>query len=189
MKKIEVNIIALAKSESHPGNFALILEEQRGFRRLPVIIGPFEAQAIAVTLERMRPNRPMTHDLFKNTLDQSGIQINEVVISTLVEGAFHALLIGKKPDGTALEVDARSSDAIAMAVRIGCPIFVNEQVMEEASIVLDSPSKAFSNKRGKLSDYSMEELERLLKRVLEKEDYESATKIREAIEKKKKKNE
>lgn len=187
MKKIELNIIALAKSESHPGNYALILEEQNGFRRLPIIIGPFEAQAIAVTLERMRPNRPMTHDLFKNTLDQSGIQLHEIIISDLVDGTFRALLIGRQADGSPLEVDARSSDAIAMAVRVDCPIYVNEKVMQQAGIVLDSPSKTFTNKRGKLSDYSLEELERLLKKVLDKEDYESAAKIREAIQEKKSK--
>ncbi len=184
MRQIELNIIALATSESHPGNYALILEEQNGFRRLPIIIGPFEAQAIAVTLEKMHPNRPLTHDLFKNTLDASGIKITEVHITALVDNAFHANLIGVKPDGSKLEMDARSSDAIAMAVRFGAPIYTTENIMEAAGFVLESPSKAFTNKRGKLSDYSMEELEILLKQVLAKEDYESASRIRDAIEKK-----
>lgn len=181
-----MNIIALAGSESHPGNFALILEEQNGFRRLPIVIGPFEAQAIAVSLEKMQPNRPLTHDLFKNTLDAAGIVLTEVIISDLVEGTFHATLIGKKPDDAPLEIDARSSDAIAMAVRFGCPIFTTEAILQKAGIILDSPSKAFTNKRGKLSDYSLEELERLLEQVLAKEDYESASKIRDAIAKKQK---
>ncbi len=184
MKKIELNIIALAKSESHPGNYALILEEQGGFRRLPIIIGPFEAQAIAVYLERMQPSRPLTHDLFKATLDAGGIQLTEVIISSLVEGAFHARVIGAKADGSRMEVDARSSDAIAMAVRFDCPIFTTEDIMASSGIILDSPSKAFTNKRGKLSDYSMEELELLLIQVLAKEDYVSAAKIRNAIEEK-----
>ena len=96
MNKIELNIIALASSESHPGNFSLILEEQNGFRRLPIIIGPFEAQAIAVSLEKMQPNRPLTHDLFKNTLDAGGIIITEVIISDYKNEAFHALLHVKK---------------------------------------------------------------------------------------------
>lgn len=181
MKKVELNIIALANSESSKGNYALILEEQNGFRRLPIIIGGFEAQAIAISLEKMQPNRPLTHDLFKNTLDLSGIHIKEVIISDLVGEVFHAKLIGTKPDGSLLEVDARSSDAIAIAVRFGCPIFTTDEIMEKAGIVLDSPSKAFTNKRGKLSDYTLEELEQLLKQVLAKEDYESASKIRDAI--------
>lgn len=188
MKKIELNIIALANSESSPGNYALILEEEDGFRRLPIIIGPFEAQAIAISLERMQPKRPMTHDLFKNTLELAGITISAVVISDLIDGTFHATIQGTLPDQKALEVDARSSDAIAMAVRYGCPIYTTEAILEQAGFVLDSPSKAFSSKRGSLSDYSLEELERLLNQVLAKEDYESASKIRDAIEKKKERN-
>ena len=174
MKKVELNIIALANSESSKGNFSLILEEQKGFRRLPITIGPFEAQAIAIYLEKMQPNRPLTHDLFKSTLEASEVE----------DGIFHAKLIGKKQDGSPIEVDARSSDAIAMAVRFSCPIFTTEDIMQSAGVVLESPSKAFTNKRGSLSDYSMEELEQLLKQVLAKEDYESATKIRDAIDKK-----
>lgn len=184
MDRIELNIIALANSESSKGNYALILEEKNGFRRLPIIIGGLEAQAIAITLESMQPNRPLTHDLFKNTLDAADIVLSEVVISHLTDGVFHAQLIGKKSDGTPLQVDARSSDAIAMAVRFGCPIFTTPAIMEEAGIVLDHPSKAFTNKRGNLLDYSLEELEQLLKQVLAKEDYESASKIRDAINKK-----
>ncbi|MEL6864313.1 MAG: bifunctional nuclease family protein [Bacteroidota bacterium] len=184
MKKIELNIIALANSETSKGNFALILEEQNGFRRLPIIIGAFEAQAIAVSLEKMQPNRPLTHDLFKNTLDASGIRLTEVIISDLVEGAFHATLIGKKADGSPLAVDARSSDAIALAVRFTCPIYTTAAIMEQAGIVLDSPSKAFTNKRGSFSEYSLEELEQLLRQVLAKEDFESASKIRDAIKSK-----
>ncbi|HFC00223.1 MAG TPA: bifunctional nuclease family protein [Phaeodactylibacter sp.] len=185
MNKIELNIIALAKSESSKGNFVLILEEQKGFRRLPIIIGSFEAQAIAVSLEKMQPNRPLTHDLFKSTLDVSGVAIKEVAISKIVDGVFHAKLVGTKEDGSDFTVDARSSDAIAMAVRFGCPIFTTEKIMKEAGVVLDNPSKAFTNKRGSLSEYSLRELEQLLKQVLAKEDYESASRIRDAIDKKK----
>ena len=185
MKKIELNIIALASSESKPGNFALILEEKNGFRRLPIIVGPFEAQAIAISLERMQPNRPMTHDLFKNTLDEVGVLIKEVIISDLISETFHATIIGEKADKSPLQIDARTSDAIAMAVRYGCPIYTYEKIMSEAGIILDSPSKAFTNKRGSLSEYTLEELERLLEQVLAKEDYESASKIRDAIDKKK----
>ncbi len=185
MKKIEVNIVALANSESSKGNYVLILEEQKGIRRLPVIIGSHEAQAIAITLERMKPNRPLTHDLFKNTLDLAGVQLKEVLISELVNGVFHALLIGTKADGSPLEVDARSSDAIAMAVRFGCPIFTTEAILAEAGVVLDNSSKVFTTKRGSLSEYSLEELEQLLQQVVAKEDYESASKIQNAIDQKK----
>ncbi len=184
MKKIELNIIALSNSESSKGNYSLILEEQKGFRRLPIIIGPFEAQAIAIYLEKMQPNRPLTHDLFKSTLESSGVNIIEVYISELKDGIFHAKLIGRKEDGNLFEVDARTSDTIAMAVRFSWPIFTTEGIMMSAGIVLDSPSKAFTSKRGSLSDYSREELEQLLKQVLAKEDYESASKIRDALEKK-----
>lgn len=181
MKKIELNIIALANSESSKGNYALILEEQHGNRRIPIIIGSFEAQAIAVSLEKMQPNRPLTHDLFKNTLDAAGVGVHEVLISDLKDGIFHAKLIGKLADGSLLEVDARASDAIALAVRYGCPIYTSQKIISEAGIVLDSPSKAFANKRGKFSDYSLQELEELLAQVLAKEDYESASKIRDAM--------
>ncbi|MEM1318891.1 MAG: bifunctional nuclease family protein [Bacteroidota bacterium] len=184
MKKVELNIIALANSESSKGNYALILEERQGFRRLPIVIGPFEAQAIAISLEKMQPNRPLTHDLFKNTLNEAGVTIDEVLISELVDGVFYALLFGTKADGSSIKVDARSSDAIAMAIRFNCPIFTTEAIMQKAGIVLESPSKAFTNKRGSLSDYSLEELEQLLAQVLAKEDYESASKIRDAIERK-----
>ena len=185
MKKLELNIIALANSESSKGNYSLILEESKGFRRLPIVIGAFEAQAIAISLERMQPNRPLTHDLFKNTLELSGIVLTEIIISELKGGVFYAKLMGKKADGSPLEVDARSSDAIAMAVRFGCPIYTTENIMQQAGVVLESPSKAFTNKRGKLEDYSLDELEQLLRQVIAKEDYESASKIRNAILKKK----
>jgi hypothetical protein len=186
MEKIELNIIALANSESSKGNFALILEEVNGSRRLPIIIGLFEAQSIAIALENMHPNRPLTHDLFKTTLEASGVVIDEVLISDLVEGIFHARMIGKKADGTLLEVDARSSDAIAMAVRFGCPIFTTPEVLTHGTILHLPPGKSFSNKRGQWSDYSLEELQQILEQVLQKEDYESASKIRDAIDKKQK---
>ncbi len=186
MNKIELNIIALADSQSSSGNFVIILEELLGFRRLPIIIGAFEAQAIAVSLEQMKPNRPLTHDLFKHTLDVGKMSLTEVIITELLGGVFHAKLVGLNQDKTRWEVDSRSSDAIAMAVRYGCPIYTFESVMKEAGVVLDSPSQAFTNKRGSLHDYSLEELQQLLHQVLAKEDYESASRIRDAISKKSK---
>ncbi|HKK74032.1 MAG TPA: bifunctional nuclease family protein [Saprospiraceae bacterium] len=188
MKKVELNIIALSDSLSKPGNFALILEEQNGFRRLPIIIGPFEAQSIAVFLEKVPIERPMTHDLFKTTLDTLGAKLKQVLIHELKEDIFYARLIGTQKDGSSLEVDTRTSDAIAIALRFDCSIFTTEKIMQEASFILDSPSKSFSSKRGRLIDYSIEELEKLLKQVVAKEDYISATKIRDAIQEKKTKH-
>ena len=134
MKKIELNIIALAKSESNKDNYVIVLEEQTGFRRLPIIIGPFEAQAIAVALERMQTNRPLTHDLFKTTLEQLNVQLSEVIISNLVGGVFHATIMGKNANGDSLKLDARSSDAIAMAVRFGCPIFTSRPLCRKVAL-------------------------------------------------------
>ncbi len=185
MSRIALNIIALSASESQKGNYVLVLEEVKGFRRLPVIVGPFEAQAIAIALEKMHPKRPLTHDLLCAVLEAGRLVLDEVEIHQIVEGAFHARLVCTEAGGRRRYIDARTSDAIALAVRIGCPIYTNEDVMSAAGIVLDSPSKAFTQKRGKLEDYSLEELERLLQRVLEKEDYESAARIRNAIRRKK----
>ena len=155
MKKIELNIIALANSEASKDNFALVLEEKNGFRRLSILIGPFEAQSIAIFLERVQVNRPLTHDLFKNTLSEAGIQITEVLISELTDGVFHAQLIGEKQDGSLLQVDARTSDAIAIAIRFACPIFTTEEVMLKAGVVVENPSKVITKKRGSLSEYTL----------------------------------
>lgn len=181
MQRIELNIIALSASDSSKGNYALILEETKGQRRLPIIIGSFEAQAIAVALEKMQPDRPLTHDLFKTVLDTSGIKISEVIVSDLINGVFHATLIGQKTDGSLLDVDARSSDAIALAVRFGCPIYTTPAVMEAAGIRLESPEEPFTNRPKSLSSYPLEELEQMLAQAIAKEDYESASKIRDAI--------
>ena len=185
MQKVELHIIALAESESRPNNFALILEERGGFRRLPIVIGPFEAQAIAIYLERIPTSRPLTHDLFKTTLDQLNVKIKEAFVHSLVDGVFHAQLIGKKEDGTEILIDARSSDAIALALRFECPIYTSSLIMEEAGFVLEDPKEAFTSTEKKLSDYSITELERMLRQVVEEEDYTRASKIRDAIAEKK----
>ncbi len=188
MKEIELSIIALSASETHEGQYALIFEEQGGFRRLPIIIGAVEAQAIAIALEQMKPQRPLTHDLFHEVLVQMKADLEKVLIYDIRAEVFYAHLLLSTAQGP-LKIDARPSDAIALAVRFHAPIFATEQVMEAASIVLDSPGKAFTKKRGKLEDYSMEELERILAKLLAKEDYKSAAKIRDAIRKKKERGE
>jgi bifunctional DNase/RNase len=181
METIQLNLIALANSESNEGKYVVVLEEEGGNRRLPIIIGAFEAQAIAVPLEKVETPRPLTHDLFKNTLVEAGITLHKVVISDLVEGVFYAKLSGKKADGSPLEIDARPSDAIAIAIRMGCPIYASRGLMDEVGIMADRGKKH----RASLDDYSIKELENMLEEALEKEDYQQATKIRDAINRKK----
>ena len=188
MSKVELNIVALANSESKPGNYTLILEEERGKRRLPIVIGSFEAQSLAIVLEKMQTRRPLTHDLFKNTLSSLGIDLKEVVISQLVEGIFHALLVCVKENGELVEIDARSSDAIALAVRFHCPIYARNSVIEAAGVVSEERRRLTPRMKRGLDGYSEEELENLLEKVLEKEDYENAARIRDAIKRKREDN-
>jgi uncharacterized protein len=181
--KKELAVVALSDSVSQPNSYALILEDMDTNRRIPIIIGVAEAQAIAVTMERMQPARPLTHDLMKNTLDALAVKLKEVLINSLIEGVFHAVLILEKEDNTVIQIDSRTSDAIALAVRFNAPIVAYEHVIEEAGILSDS-FWAKHNK-GSLADYSLEDLEDLLKKVVEKEDYESAVRIREVISRRK----
>lgn len=195
MKKIELDIVALSHSVTQSHNYAVVLGEQQGSRRLPIVIGGFEAQAIAVAMERMTPNRPLTHDLFKNTLETFSIILKEVVINNLSDGIFYARLICEK-NGDQFEIDSRTSDALAMAVRFNCPIFTYEFILDAAGVVLEEPEekrtrstsqqrKRPAAKGASLSSYSVDELNRLLEEVLSKEDYEQAAKIRDEITRRK----
>lgn len=202
MKKIELDIVALSHSVTQSHNYAVVLGEQQGTRRLPIVIGGFEAQAIAVAMERMTPNRPLTHDLFKNALETFTIDLKEVIINNLLDGIFYARLICEK-NGEIFEIDSRTSDALAMAVRFNCPIFTYEFILDAAGVVLEEPeatspaagtgsSRAKSGRQRQrapkgaaLSSYSVEELNRLLDDVLAKEDYEQAAKIRDEINRRK----
>lgn len=192
MRKIELDVVALTHSVTSSHNYAVILGEVDGERKLPVVIGGFEAQAIAVAMEKMIPNRPLTHDLFKNTLDSFGIELKEVIINNLLDGIFYAQLICW--DGTKeVIIDSRTSDSIAMAVRFNCPIFTMESIMEEAGMLLDPeeekkisidrPSTKQTKKVKAFSDHSLDELNEMLNKVLEEEDYEQAAKIRDEINK------
>lgn len=187
MQKIELNIAAIANSESQANGFVVILKESEGIRRLPVVIGGFEAQAIAIAIENIRPNRPMTHDLFKNTLTSLDVILEEVVISELKGGVFYATLVCKRPDGTFLDLDSRTSDALALAVRFGCPIFANASVLDEAGITLEERmGKEVAtppSPEPPISSASEEELNQLLEKALESEDYEKAAKIRDEMNK------
>ncbi len=184
MDEIELTLIAISASESQKGNFVIVFEESGSFRRLPIIVGNFEAQAIAIALERMSPNRPLTHDLFHETILRLGAKLKKIIINKFEDDVFFAQLV-LDLKGNVIKIDARTSDAVALAIRSGSQIFTTEKVMEKASIVLDDPSDSFTNKRGRLEDYSLDELELILKKLLEKEDYRSAVRVRNAIKKKK----
>jgi uncharacterized protein len=206
MRKIALDIVGLQPSMTQTHNYAVVLGERHGNRRLPIIIGGFEAQAIAVAVERMLPNRPLTHDLFKNALDMFGVDIQEVIISNLLDGVFYARLICLK-DGVPYEIDSRTSDALAMAVRFSCPIYTYEFILEAAGVVLeeseqkaDAPKTSGGNKgsggggrggssrsdaRGSLTHLSLDELNRMLSEVLQNEDYEQAAAIRDEMARRK----
>ena len=193
MEKIALDIVGLSYSQTQSGAYALVLGEQDGNRRLPIIIGGFEAQAIAIELEDMTPSRPLTHDLFKSFADSFKINIEEVLIYNLMEGIFHAKLICRQGDST-VEIDTRTSDAVALAVRFKCPIFTHEFILKEAGIILeegaDSTSKPAakmpkSDKKEKkgIASLSLTELNDKLKIALETENYEEASRLRDEINK------
>lgn len=193
MKKVRLEIVGLSYSQTQSGAYALVLGESTGSRRLPIIIGGFEAQAIAIELEKMTPTRPLTHDLFKSFAETFSIDITEILIYNLVEGIFYAKLICT--DGTRdVEIDARTSDAIALAVRFNCPIYTYEFILKSAGIVLDDESLPSSDTPASQSseessgdpesEYkfkSTEELKNLLQNALDDEQYELASKIRDEI--------
>ncbi|RLD50453.1 MAG: hypothetical protein DRJ05_19600 [Bacteroidetes bacterium] len=194
MEKIKLEIIGMSYSQSQSGAYALILGEVGGERRLPIIIGGFEAQAIAIELEKMKPTRPLTHDLFKSFADTFHITIQEVVINKFIEGVFHAELLcldGKSE----FRIDARTSDAVALSLRFNCPVYTNERIMSEAGIVMDS-EKPEGEKKSEASDqadenvygkYSVNELQKSLQKSIEKEEYEKASQIRDEINRRKEK--
>lgn len=199
MRKIPLDIVGLQPSMTQTHNYAVVLGEKNGNRRLPIIIGGFEAQAIAVAVERMLPNRPLTHDLFKNALDTFNIDLHEVVISNLLDGVFYARLICYK-DGIPHEIDSRTSDALAMAVRFNCPIFTYEFILEAAGVILDDTDDAgktrgnepsvkggsrASDSRSSMTNMSTDELNQKLNEALSNEDYEQAAQIRDELNRRK----
>lgn len=196
MKKIELEIVALSHSITQTHSYAVVLGEVKGQRRLPIVIGGFEAQAIAVALEHMQPSRPLTHDLMKNFMNSFGVELQEVIISDLQEGIFYSKLVCYTENDT-IEIDSRTSDALALAVRFGCSIFTYEHILENAGILMDDNSskkektESFGNEeeissdREDLSALGIEELHLLLNEVLEQEDYIRAIAIRDEINKRK----
>lgn len=179
--KKELQIIGLAASESSPGNFTLILEEPGSKLQIPVIIGSFEAQSIAVYFERIQSIRPLTYELFHSILSASEIRIIEVLIYSYQEDTFFAWICLLRSSGEILKIDARVSDAIALGIRFDCVISMYESVIEQVSIA--QSEKKLSLLKGSLAAYSDEALEQLLQSILKKEDYESAARIRDMIRK------
>ncbi|MEO5911688.1 MAG: bifunctional nuclease family protein [Pelobium sp.] len=194
MKKLKLDIIGLSYSQTQSGAYALVLGEVNGRRRLPIIIGGFEAQAIAIEIEKMTPSRPLTHDLFKSFAEAYHINVQEVIIYNLVDGIFYSKLIcndGKKN----IEIDARTSDAIALAVRFECPISTYEFILASAGIVIEGndfvfldniePAEESKSKPFSYSDLSSEELQTKLQEALKEEAYEKAARIRDELTKRK----
>lgn len=196
MEKIKLEIVGLSYSQTQSGAYALVLGESGGKRRLPIIIGGFEAQAIAIELEKMTPTRPLTHDLFKNFAESFEINIEEVVVYNLVEGIFYSKLICKH-NGNTIEIDARTSDAIALAVRFNCNIYTFENILGSAGILLDEEGEfaeaemeetavAPISEGEEYTAFSDEDLELKLQEAIDNEDYEGASKIRDELNKRNK---
>ena len=207
MEKIRLEIIGLSSSQSQTGSFALVLGEVNGNRRLPIIIGMFEAQAIAIEIEKVIPNRPMTHDLFKSFALSFHFIVEEIVISDLKEGVFFAKIICS--DGIKnIEIDARPSDAIAIGLRFDVPIYSYETIMSEAGIVLNDetddmdeeededednleeatissakPESSFTGREDQIKNMSLDQLQAMLDDAIEKEDYEKAARVRDEMNK------
>ncbi len=199
MKKIELEIVALSHSITQTHSYAVVLGEVNGLRRLPIVIGGFEAQAIAVALEKMQPSRPLTHDLMKNFLNAFAIDLHEIIICDLQEGIFYSKLVCASENDT-IEIDSRTSDALALAVRFGCPIYTYENILDSAGILMEDSGSEKKKKRRQeavvendgptgnedLKTMTLEELNHLLNEVLDSEDYIRAIAIRDEINSRKK---
>jgi uncharacterized protein len=195
MKKIELEIVALSHSITQTHSYAVVLGEVNGLRRLPIVIGGFEAQAIAVALEKMQPSRPLTHDLMKNFMNAFAIDLLEIIICDLQEGIFYSKLVCSSENDT-VEIDSRTSDAIALAVRFGCPVYTYENILESAGILMEDTGSGGKKKKAKqevmveqdsptgnedLKTMTLTELNNLLNEVLDSEDYIRAIAIRDEI--------
>jgi uncharacterized protein len=187
MKKIELEIVALSHSITQTHSYAVVLGEVNGLRRLPIVIGGFEAQAIAVALERMQPSRPVTHDLMKNFMLAFNVELHEIIINDLQEGIFYSKLVCSTDHDT-VEIDSRTSDAVALAVRFGCPIYTYDNILDSAGILMEEDDKKkkvlvshSDTNSDDLKNMSIADLEHLLNEVLEQEDYIKAASIRDEI--------
>lgn len=195
LKKIELEIIALSHSVSQTHSYAVVLGEVNGLRKFPIIIGGFEAQAISVALERIQPNRPLTHDLMKNFMLAFDVNLHEVIINNLQEGIFYAQLVCSSENHT-VEIDSRTSDALALAVRFGCPIYTYEHILIEVGKVAgeqqisaepQKPEPENTYEFSNLSEMNTDQLKELLNEALNEEDYLRAIPIRDELNKREKK--
>lgn len=201
-KKVRLNVLGISYSQTQTGAYALVLAEEKGNRRIPIIVGGFEAQAIAIQLEGLKPARPLTHDLFYNFSNHFDIQLVEVNVHKLEEGVFYSKLTCENDNGS-IEIDSRTSDAIALALRFKCPIFTTEEILTKAGIIIDFEQDAEEIEEEDedvlhyddevaidktdivLSDATSEELETLLSEAISAEDYERASHIRDEINRRK----
>lgn len=194
MHKVKLNVLGLSISQTQTGAYALVLSEENGDRRIPIIIGPVEAQSIAIQLEGLHPPRPLTHDLFKNIANAFGIDLVEVVIYKLEEGIFYSELICEQ-DGNRIAVDSRTSDAVALALRFRCPIYTTEEIIQKAGIVIEVSDRNSADQtndegmsEGNSYNYNtIEELEKMLKDAVKDENYELASELRDEITRRKEK--
>jgi len=196
MKRVKLKVTGISYSQTQSGAYALILNEENGDRRIPIIIGGFEAQAIVIKLENLDPPRPLTHDLFKRFADEFNISVTEVMIYKLEEGVFFSKLVCNSRDKE-YSIDSRTSDAVALALRFNCPIFIAEDILDKAGITINSTDSEFSSSNetvnifvseiNKYDPYSDEELYKIIDESVKTEDYERAAAVRDEIEKRKKK--
>jgi uncharacterized protein len=194
MKRVKLKVMGISYSQTQSGAYALILIEENGDRRIPIIIGGFEAQAIVIKLENLDPPRPLTHDLFKKIADQFNIVISEVMIYKLDEGVFFARLVCSNGDAE-FSIDSRTSDAVAIALRFGCPIFIAEEILEKAGITINPNDGDISSTANSddiveqdsttYDSYTDEELFKMIDEAVKTEDYERAASIRDEIDKRK----
>lgn len=198
MKRVKLKVLGISYSQTQSGAYALILVEENGERRVPIIIGGFEAQAIVIKLENLDPPRPLTHDLFRSFASEFNISIIEVMIYKLEEGVFYSRLLCNNGEKE-ISIDSRTSDAVALALRFGCPIYITEEILEKAGITI-TPAEAdtssetdndtlFEAGNSKFENYSDEELYKMIDEAVKTEDYERAASIRDEIDKRKKKKE
>jgi len=200
MERIQLYIKGLSYSQTQTGAYALVLGEEKGDRRLPIIIGGFEAQSIAIALEKeVNPPRPLTHDLFKNFSDSFKITLKEVIIHKLQDGVFFSILICEDAQGKEQVLDARTSDAVALAIRFKCPIYTYKDILEKAGIILKesqgekkekssaskgkAPKKSTKSKKEDLTTLSVDKLHKLMSSAVQDENYELAARIRDEIDK------
>jgi bifunctional DNase/RNase len=197
MKRVKLKVLGISYSQTQSGAYALILVEENGERRVPIIIGGFEAQAIVIKLENLDPPRPLTHDLFRSFAAEFNVSIIEVMIYKLEEGVFYSRLLCNNGEKE-ISIDSRTSDAVALALRFACPIYITEEILEKAGITItptepDSsteadPDNLFEAGNSRFETYSDEELYKMIDEAVKTEDYERAASIRDELDKRKKKS-